>query len=848
LKSKSQPNGLQPNPAATELPDSILESITDAFVALDSEFRYVWLNAEAERLLPRPRSEMLGLVIWDVYPELIGTIADVKCREALATRSAVEFENHMPTWDRWFFNKVYPTNNGGLVFFWREITEQKRAEKELRLQAAILDEVHDSIISTDPNGTIIRWNRGAQRIFGYSPEEAIGASISILYFAEDRPNIYPMVLDPLMRLGELEIELRNQRKDGEECFIRLSLSVLLDDAHQPYKFVGVATDITEQRRTEEKLRKSEEFHRSLIEAMPQIIFSTDAEGMTDMVGGRWQEYCGVAPEEGFGLKWLQWIHPGDAAAASEGWTNRLNDGALFEMVFRLRNAKGDYRWQLSRAVPVRDATGEIVQWVGSLLDVHDRVTFEESLRVSEESMRLAQTAAGIRHFNCVIQKTGGEPRTEDVNLLMSQLREVHAEDVAMVSAKLTDSLFRGTPSMSIGYRSVEANGAIAWRLCQAKRFDTPNSRDAQVIGVIVDVTAQKNAEEVLRIESERKRLESVITNLAEAVVILGRDGAIISANPAALRMHGFDPDDAVPGSFASLFETCHLDGSPVPLERMPGYRALHGETVANEELRIRNRESGHSWVASSSASPVWNDEGEIAIVVVSIRDMTAERAASEALQGMSAQLLILQDEERKRIAREIHDGTLQLISAMSMNLLLISKAPAVAAAPDTLRLIGEAQELAKRSSRELRSLAYILHPPDLDELGLVVALRSWADGFAQRTGIVVEVRLPDPGRLEPGVETALFRIAQESLANVYTHSGSATAELRLEVSPVAIVLEIRDSGRGMPASILEGNPTGVGVGIMGMRERVRQLGGALQIISEGEGTTVRASLPRGYTG
>ena len=172
MKSESQPNGLQPNPAATELPDSILESITDAFVALDSEFRYVWLNAEAERLLPRPRSEMLGLVIWDVYPELIGTIADVKCREALATRSAVEFENHMPTWDRWFFNKVYPTNNGGLVFFWREITEQKRAEKELRLQAAILDEVHDSIISTDPNGTIIRWNRGAQRIFGYSPEEA----------------------------------------------------------------------------------------------------------------------------------------------------------------------------------------------------------------------------------------------------------------------------------------------------------------------------------------------------------------------------------------------------------------------------------------------------------------------------------------------------------------------------------------------------------------------------------------------------------------------------------------------------------------------------------------------------
>ena len=238
------------------------------------------------------------------------------------------------------------------------------------------------------------------------------------------------------------------------------------------------------------------------------------------------------------------------------------------------------------------------------------------------------------------------------------------------------------------------------------------------------------------------------------------------------------------------------------------------------------------------------------MAVVSFRDTTAEHAATEeirranaALQDLSGRLLRSQDEERKRIARELHDGTVQMLTALSMNLLLIGNAPTVSADSGTRKLIAETQDLGKRCSRDLRTLSYLLYPPDLDELGLTAALRSWADGFAARTGIVLDVTLDDPGRLDSHSETTLFRIAQEALANVHKHSGSPRAEVILRASEQEISLEIRDEGRGLSPDTLTRTPQRLGVGIMGMRERARQLGGALQIVCHGSGTVVRATLP-----
>jgi two-component system NarL family sensor kinase len=159
----------------------------------------------------------------------------------------------------------------------------------------------------------------------------------------------------------------------------------------------------------------------------------------------------------------------------------------------------------------------------------------------------------------------------------------------------------------------------------------------------------------------------------------------------------------------------------------------------------------------------------------------------------------------------------------------------------------ESIELAERSMTGVRTLSYLLHPPFLDETGLVSALRWYAEGFARRSGIAVDLDLPSSfGRLDLNVETALFRVVQEALINVHRHAGSSRASIRLCRSSDSLTLEVEDRGRGLPITVLKQLPAGgsaLGVGIAGMRERLQDLGGTLEMVSSEKGTIVRAHVP-----
>ena len=220
---------------------------------------------------------------------------------------------------------------------------------------------------------------------------------------------------------------------------------------------------------------------------------------------------------------------------------------------------------------------------------------------------------------------------------------------------------------------------------------------------------------------------------------------------------------------------------------------------------------------------------------------------TQALQMLSAQLLRAQDDERRRLARELHDATGQKLSAVAMDLSILEKISKKLPAK-ARQMLSEAQELVAQSAQELRTLSYLLHPPLLDEVGLIGAMREYARGFAARSGIAVELDLPaQPVRFRLDVEISLFRIVQECLANIHRHSGSATAQVRLEWNNAEVRLQVRDQGRGLakakPAA--DGAPEGAGgVGISGMRERMRLLGGRLEVATGPGGAIVEAVLPR----
>ena len=216
------------------------------------------------------------------------------------------------------------------------------------------------------------------------------------------------------------------------------------------------------------------------------------------------------------------------------------------------------------------------------------------------------------------------------------------------------------------------------------------------------------------------------------------------------------------------------------------------------------------------------------------------------LRSLSARLLAMQDEERRRIARDLHDGIGPLIAALSMNNGMLAQ-QTKKLGPEVAEVLQQNNQLVEQLSKETRTISHLLHPPLLDEIGLLPAIKMFAEGFAERSCVKVAVELsPDIGRLPPNVEISIFRIVQECLTNVYRHSGSKTAQIKiLHTAEKLLSVQVCDEGKGMTgtngASTSSGS--GHGVGLSGMRERLRELGGTLEIQSGVNGTTVIAAVP-----
>jgi len=233
-------------------------------------------------------------------------------------------------------------------------------------------------------------------------------------------------------------------------------------------------------------------------------------------------------------------------------------------------------------------------------------------------------------------------------------------------------------------------------------------------------------------------------------------------------------------------------------------------------------------------------------------DVTSQRVAEAQLnatlnevRALASSLMQAQDDERRRIARELHETTAQDLAALKMNLAALQRTAADIAEKDRA-LLAESARLAERAITQIRTLSYLLHPPFLDEVGLASAIRWFAKGFGNRSGITTRLSLPeDFPRLTQDIEIALFRVLQESLINIHRHAESPSAEISLRTADGEVTLEVRDAGRGMP-HVHDGEPSGsehmLGLGVGGMRERMEQLGGSLEIHSTPAGTTVRAWL------
>ena len=319
-----------------------------------------------------------------------------------------------------------------------------------------------------------------------------------------------------------------------------------------------------------------------------------------------------------------------------------------------------------------------------------------------------------------------------------------------------------------------------------------------------------------------------------AIFVLSPDGNVLTWNPGAEALTGYSEQEIL-GTHFSKFFLPEVIRSGWPAKKLAN--AAKNGRFADEGWRVRK--DGSMFWASVVVTPLRDSTGELCGFACITQDMTQRREAAESisklnleLQKLSAQVLHVQDEERRRIARELHDDLGQQLVAIKM-------------AVDKTKN-EEASQLTEAALISVRNLAYLLHPPLLDETGLRNALNWFVEGLTKRSNIQIELKICPENfpRLGMDIETTIFRVVQESLSNVFRHSDSDRALVELEKQTERIVVRIRDYGKGLPAQICGTNGTRLaGVGIGGMRERIRQFGGSLTVSNCEPGTLVEASIP-----
>src|SRR5580658_74382 len=334
-------------------------------------------------------------------------------------------------------------------------------------------------------------------------------------------------------------------------------------------------------------------------------------------------------------------------------------------------------------------------------------------------------------------------------------------------------------------------------------------------------------------------LHSELLELAhDAIIVRDVDSVILFWNRGAQQTYGWSAAEAC-GNVTHTFLKTEF---PEPIEQV--YEKLYSVGSWEGELAHWTREGKRIMVASRQVLQRDSRGRTIGILEIN-RDVTPRKEAEEALRNLSARLLQLQDEERRRIARELHDSTGQSLAALVIHLSAVS-AKIADVEPSAAELLREAILLSQKASDETRTLSYLLYPPTLDYAGLRSALEWYIEGFTQRSKVKVDLNVSlGADRLTEIVERTLFRIVQESLTNIFRHSGSETASVQIEGRSGIVRLEVVDNGKGIPEEILATlNSSGgqLGVGIRGMRERVRQLGGWLQIKSSPAGTRIIVTL------
>jgi PAS domain S-box-containing protein len=728
-----------------------------------------------------------------------------------------------------------------------DITRKKEAEEAQVRHSAIVESSEDAIASITLEGVIVSWNAGAQHIYGYTVAEAVGKSVKILVppeLAEEENKILER-----LRAGDRikHYETVRLTKAGKRLNVSLSLSPIQDSSGAIVGFSGIARDISELKRREQELRTSEERLRLAQQAAHIGTFEWNIRTGVSTWTPELEAIYGLPPG-GFGgthKAFENLVHPDDLAGVIE----------LFDRSFKSeQSANGEWRvlwpdgsvhsiagrWQVFMG-----ASGEPSRVIGVNMDVTERKRSEKRLREYEEAVEGAEDMIGVidREYRFLLAnrqylKMRNMTREQVVGHFIPEMlnREIFE---SVVKPKL-DECFQGKVvkyemrfsyptlgerDLSLSYFPIEGVNGIDRAAC-----------------ILRDITDRKRAEEALLemnralegytslLRSREELLETFVKNVPAPVAMLDREMRYLQVSDRWCTDYLSGREQIIGRSHYEIF--------PDMPERWKEVhrRGLQGETLRADEDRWDGQDGPH-W-ARWEVRPWKTAEGTVGGILILAEEITRRKQMEEMLSGMTRKLIQAQEQERARIARELHDDVNQRIALLAIELEQLGENPS--------RVQSRLQELKERVikiSTDIHAVAHDLHSSNLEYLGVAAGVKSWCREFAEREKMEIDCRFDNRSTLPNEIGLCLFRVLQQALHNAAKHSGVKRIEVQLREQSGEIHLIVRDSGRGFDVEAVK---QGKGLGLTSMRERVRLANGTIAIESKPQaGTTIHVRIPLG---